>query len=48
VASARGLHLGDAALDLELVAERSERLPDTYPDVGVLGLVFLAAQQVVE
>src|SRR5215204_1225806 len=41
------LHLRDAALDLEIVAEWSERLADADPDVVVLGLVFLAAEQVV-
>src|SRR5215212_3344841 len=41
------LHLRDAALDLEIVAEWSERLADADPDVVVLSLVFLAAEQVV-
>src|SRR5215204_710118 len=47
VTPARQLHLRDATLDLELGAEWSERLSDADPDVVVLGLVFLAAEQVV-
>ena len=46
--SACRLHLRDAALDLELLADRPERLADAGPDVVVLGLVFLAPEQVVE
>src|SRR3712207_8983871 len=44
---ARQLHLRDALLDLELFAERSERLPDASADVVVLGLFLLAVEQLV-
>src|SRR5918998_2581909 len=47
VPSARELHLRDAALDLDLLAQRPERLLYHDPDVGVLGEVLLAVQQVV-
>ena len=45
VTPARQLHLRDAALDLELVADRSERLADAGLDVLVLRLVLLAAER---
>src|SRR5215210_4272822 len=41
------LHIGDVFLHLELLTERRERLLDTCTDVGVLGEVFGAVQQVV-
>src|SRR5918998_6361550 len=47
VPPARQLHLGDSLLYLELVAEWAERLRDTDADVLVLGLVFLAPEQLV-
>ena len=36
-----------ALLDLQLVAQRVERLPDADPDVVVLGAVFLAPEQLI-
>src|SRR5918998_5319254 len=44
VPPARQLHLRHSLLDLELVAERPERLSNTDADVLVLGLVFLAPE----
>src|SRR5215210_1206012 len=47
VPSPRHLHLRDVVLDLQLLAERPERLLDTLAHIGVLSPVFCAVQQLI-